>query len=142
MLCYVCLVMACRSLEKCKSAAEKLGKQAGRSVTAMQCDLASLRSVLEFTARFKEKYDSIDSIILNAGLGGIPFSKTTDGIEMQIGKTNAVHGRASICSRESNKHNIYCRDKPLWPLSANPRASSPVARCGEEERDGDGGGCF
>lgn len=79
------IVIACRNVSKCASVTEELSKDASGSVEAMQCDLASFESILGFADKFKQKYDSLDSIILNAGLGGIPFSKTQDGIELQIG---------------------------------------------------------
>ena len=84
------VVLACRSLEKCNTAADQLREQddiltkkAGPSpkmsnpkvymkgqglITTMVLDLNDLNSVKEFTNQFKRKFNKLDILVNNAGL--------------------------------------------------------------------------
>ncbi|KUH97261.1 oxidoreductase [Mycobacterium sp. IS-3022] len=54
-------------------------------------DLADLGSVRESAAEVVEVAPSIDVLINNAGLMAIPFARTADGFEMQIGTNHFGH---------------------------------------------------
>lgn len=84
------VVLACRSIEKCNTAADQLREldiilteKAGNSpeikipkvymkgkglVTTMTLDLNDLNSVKEFTNQFKKKFNRLDVLVNNAGL--------------------------------------------------------------------------
>ena len=73
---------------KCNDAAERIQTETGAKVTAMQCDLSSLKSVLDFTKELRSKFSKIDSLILNAGVYEVPYGLTEDGLESHMGKQN------------------------------------------------------
>jgi NAD(P)-dependent dehydrogenase (short-subunit alcohol dehydrogenase family) len=55
-------------------------------------DLASLASIADFAARFAAGYPTLDILINNAGVMGLPKRKTTaDGFEMQFGTNYIGH---------------------------------------------------
>lgn len=54
-------------------------------------NLASLASVREFAAEFKQKYPRLDLLLNNAGVMAIPRSETADGFEMQLGTNHLGH---------------------------------------------------
>ena len=85
--------MACRSREKGNTAAEAVeekvriekGELAGRAV-GMVLDLSSFESVRGFLGEFQGAgFGRLDSLMLNAGVAGVPFGKTAQGIETMIG---------------------------------------------------------
>lgn len=47
----------------------------------MHLDLCSLNSVLDAANYVKSKYTKLDILILNAGVFGLPYCRTTDGFE-------------------------------------------------------------
>ncbi|KAL9935778.1 hypothetical protein V8E36_005355 [Tilletia maclaganii] len=52
-------------------------------------DLSSLKSVKEAAETFKAKESRLDCLLNNAGVMAMPYTKTEDGLEMQVG-TNVV----------------------------------------------------
>lgn len=54
-------------------------------------DLGSLASVRAFVAAFKAKYNQLHILINNAGIMAVPFGKTEDGFEKQIGVNYLGH---------------------------------------------------
>eukprot|EP00567_Pseudictyota_dubia_P003437 CAMPEP_0197437710 /NCGR_PEP_ID=MMETSP1175-20131217/4886_1 /TAXON_ID=1003142 /ORGANISM="Triceratium dubium, Strain CCMP147" /LENGTH=325 /DNA_ID=CAMNT_0042967297 /DNA_START=35 /DNA_END=1012 /DNA_ORIENTATION=- len=80
------VVLACRSAERGKAAAEDVG---GSFLAPL--DLASLASVRSFTDAFLAKYDRLDILVNNAGIMACPKGKTKDGNEMQIGCNHLAH---------------------------------------------------
>lgn len=85
------LVIGCRSSKKCESAASEIQQATGKSIDPMTVDLSSFKSILAFTDKFKSKYKSLDSLVLNAGIGMTGFSLTADGLESIIGKPSIIH---------------------------------------------------
>lgn len=59
--------------------------------------------ILQFQVQFantvKSKYDSIDMLILNAGVFGLPFSKTLDGFETTFQVNHLSHFYLTILLR-------------------------------------------
>ena len=82
--------MACRSKQKCDAAADAVSKRvsgvegAGEGVP-MVMDLSSFESVRGFAEGFLEKYERLDSLMLNAGIMWVPYGVTKEGLESQIG---------------------------------------------------------
>ena len=63
---------------------KEVGEEGGRAV-GMVLDLGSFESVRGFVGEFKEGFGRLDSLMLNAGVAGVDFGKTEQGIETQIG---------------------------------------------------------
>lgn len=78
------IILACRNLKAAEECVKKI--RAEKPEAADNCDiicvdLVSLDSVFEFSKIVKTRYTHIDMLILNAGVFGLPFSKTPDGFE-------------------------------------------------------------
>jgi NAD(P)-dependent dehydrogenase (short-subunit alcohol dehydrogenase family) len=78
------VVLACRTIPKAeRAAAEMTG-----DVTVAHLDLANLASV----RRFAESVDTVDVLINNAGVLGLPLTaRTADGFEAHIGTNHLGH---------------------------------------------------
>ncbi|NEW46313.1 oxidoreductase [Nocardia cyriacigeorgica] len=77
------VVLACRNVDKGKVVANEIGARA----EVRRLDLADLSSVREFAASI----DRADVLINNAGVMGVPYGRTADGFEMQIGTNHLGH---------------------------------------------------
>ncbi len=86
------VVMACRNADKAQAAlAEVRSKAPQGKVEVMALDLSDLGSIRSFAAMFKSAYPRLDLLINNAGVMAVPFMKTRDGFEMQIGTNHLGH---------------------------------------------------
>jgi len=88
------VVMACRSVERGESAADKLREQitdTDPDFDVRECDLASLDSVEAFAEDLREGYDELHALCNNAGVMAIPRSETADGFETQFGVNHHGH---------------------------------------------------
>lgn len=86
------VIIAVRNLDKGNKALEKiLGQNKDASVKVMELDLADLASVKNFAQEFKKNYSHLDLLINNAGVMIPPYSKTTDGFELQFGTNHLGH---------------------------------------------------
>ncbi len=86
------VVMACRSAEKAEPAMAALKEQLPRaSLEFMPLDLASLASIAAFAESFANAYTRLDVLCNNAGVMALPYRKTADGFEMQIGTNHLGH---------------------------------------------------
>lgn len=77
------VVIACRSMEKARRAAAEMRGD----VTVCHLDLADLSSV----RRFADSVDTVDVLINNAGVLGLPSTRTVDGFETHIGTNHLGH---------------------------------------------------
>lgn len=86
------VVIAVRNLKKGNDAAEKI-KAGHRSadIKVMELDLADLSSVRRFAEKFTSDYSRLDLLINNAGVMVPPYSKTSDGFELQFGTNHLGH---------------------------------------------------
>jgi NAD(P)-dependent dehydrogenase (short-subunit alcohol dehydrogenase family) len=85
-------ILACRNMKKANTALAKIQAEIPHApVIIIQLDLASLKSVRQFAATFKEKFNRLDVLVNNAGLGGIPYTPTEDGFETQMGVHHLGH---------------------------------------------------
>uniref|UniRef100_UPI00398F8C49 retinol dehydrogenase 13-like isoform X1 n=2 Tax=Pristiophorus japonicus TaxID=55135 RepID=UPI00398F8C49 len=86
------IIMACRDIEKCESAAREIrGETLSHHVYARHLNLASLKSIREFAKKVTEEEENINVLINNAGIMRCPYWKTEDGFEMQIGVNHLGH---------------------------------------------------
>jgi NAD(P)-dependent dehydrogenase (short-subunit alcohol dehydrogenase family) len=86
------VVMAARNQEKAVAAVDDIRASApGASVEVVALDLGSQASVREAAEQIVGAHDQIDLLVNNAGVMGIPESKTVDGFEMQFGVDHLGH---------------------------------------------------
>ena len=86
------VIMACRNPAKAAAALAEVERRApGADAELMTLDLASLASVRGFAAEFSARHPRLDLLINNAGVMAVPFQKTADGFEMQIGTNHFGH---------------------------------------------------
>ena len=77
------VILACRNVDKAAPVAAAIGANA----EVRRLDLADLSSVRDFAAGV----DTVDVLINNAGVMGVPQSTTADGFEMQFGTNHLGH---------------------------------------------------
>ncbi|MFI6865848.1 oxidoreductase [Nocardia sp. NPDC050406] len=77
------VILACRNMTKAEAFARELGPRA----EARPLDLADLSSVHAFA----DSVEGADVLINNAGVMAVPFARTVDGFEMQIGTNYLGH---------------------------------------------------
>lgn len=86
------VTLACRNLDKGQEAIDRiLAESVDAAVSLEQLDLSDLRNVEAFAARFLERHDTLDLLILNAGVMVPPESKTAQGFELQFGVNHLGH---------------------------------------------------
>ncbi|WP_240837239.1 oxidoreductase [Acidaminobacter sp. JC074] len=86
------VILACRSLSRGNEAKSKIMKdQPQTSIEVMALDLSSLDSVRKFADAYKAKHNKLDILLNNAGIMNVPYGKTTDGFEQQIGVNHLGH---------------------------------------------------
>jgi len=76
------VIFACRDIEYGEAAiSEIVRKRPNAKCEVMKIDLSCLESVRNFSNTFTMKYNSLHMLILNAGVFGLPFNITNDGLE-------------------------------------------------------------
>lgn len=86
------VLMACRAASKGEEAAARIKQDVPDArLIVKSLDLASLQSVREFAAEFKESSQKLDVLLNNAGVMAPPYQTTTDGFELQIGTNHFGH---------------------------------------------------
>lgn len=86
------VVMACRSADKAAAALAQVKAEApGAQVEVVPLDLADLDSVRAFAAAFGKKSPTLDILVNNAGVMAVPYAKTKQGFEMQVGTNHFGH---------------------------------------------------
>lgn len=86
------VIMACRNLEKgnkCK--ANILLDRPSATIEVLHLDLASLRSVKQFTDEYKRRGWPLHILILNAGVFGLPYIVTENDLEMTFQVNHLSH---------------------------------------------------
>lgn len=86
------VVMACRDPARAASALDAVRQRApaGRAET-MALDLADLAAIRAFATAFIARHPRLDILCNNAGVMHLPYRKTRDGFEMQIGTNHLGH---------------------------------------------------
>ena len=77
------VVIACRSLEK----AERAAADMSGDIEVAQLDLADLASVHAFA----DSVETVDVLVNNAGVMGLPLTRTADGFEAHMGTNHLGH---------------------------------------------------
>jgi NAD(P)-dependent dehydrogenase (short-subunit alcohol dehydrogenase family) len=97
------VIMACRSLDKCKQASEKIEAEiifkknkvvnttAIGTMRVMQLDLGDIYSVKAFATKFSLEYDRLDVLVNNAGLVPKKGERTAQGFEVGFGVMHIGH---------------------------------------------------
>jgi NAD(P)-dependent dehydrogenase (short-subunit alcohol dehydrogenase family) len=86
------VVMAARNQQRAAEAIKEI--QAGvpeARLTLVELDLGSLDSVQKAAERILSEHETIDLLVNNAGVMGIPERRTVDGFEMQFGVDHLGH---------------------------------------------------
>jgi NAD(P)-dependent dehydrogenase (short-subunit alcohol dehydrogenase family) len=86
------IVLASRSQGNLDKVKEKLHAEApGVEIRTVILDLSSQESVRKAAETINAYKEPIDVLINNAGIMGVPFSKTKEGIESQFGTNHIGH---------------------------------------------------
>ena len=81
------VIIAARNEKKAQDAIQRIVKErASAKLSFLHLDLSSFDSVLQFTKRLKIVHPVADYVVLNAGVFGLPYKLTDDGLEyiMQV----------------------------------------------------------
>ena len=100
------VVIACRSMDKARRAAAEMRGD----VTACHLDLADLSSV----RRFADSVDSVDVLINNAGVLGLPLTRTVDGFEAHIGTNHLGHFALTCQLAERITDRVVCVSSAMY----------------------------
>jgi NAD(P)-dependent dehydrogenase (short-subunit alcohol dehydrogenase family) len=86
------VIMACRSSKRAEEAKLKiLEDYPNASIDILLLDLGDLSTIDAFVKAYKEKYNTLDILINNAGVMTTPYMKTSDGFEFQNGINHLGH---------------------------------------------------
>lgn len=86
------VVMAARNQRRAAEAMEEIRRGVpGARLTLVELDLGSLDSVQRAAERILSEHETIDLLVNNAGVMGIPERRTADGFEMQLGVDHLGH---------------------------------------------------
>jgi NAD(P)-dependent dehydrogenase (short-subunit alcohol dehydrogenase family) len=79
------VVMACRTESRALDSKARIEEEIpDADLLFMKLDLSDLASVRAFAAAFRETFDSLDVLVLNAGIMMPPYTQTVDGFESQM----------------------------------------------------------
>ncbi len=86
------IILACRNMAKANKALSKIqAKIPEAQAEIIQLDLGSIDSIKKFVTEFKGKHDRLDILVNNAGILRVPYQKTADGFESQVGINHLGH---------------------------------------------------
>lgn len=86
------VVMGCRTPQKGDEAAALVrAKLPKASLEVMELDLSSLASITAFAQALAQKHPRVDVLMNNAGVMALPYRKTADGFELQLGTNHLGH---------------------------------------------------
>jgi len=86
------IIMACRHLEKAEPVCEMIQTESKNpNIEVMKLDLASLKSVRNFTQEFKARYQKLNVLINNAGVFCMKREETEEGFELTMGVNHLGH---------------------------------------------------
>lgn len=85
-------VLACRNLEKAVAARELIGSRHPEGVVELlQLDLADQAQITDASVELVERFPSVDRLVNNAGVMGLPHALTVDGFEVVFGTNHLGH---------------------------------------------------
>ena len=80
------IVMACRNLPKAQPVRDRIAAETGNNeVEVLPLDLASFRSIVDFSEMLKSRNYRCDALINNAGTMSKAYETTSDGLESTVG---------------------------------------------------------
>ncbi|MEZ5734853.1 MAG: SDR family NAD(P)-dependent oxidoreductase [Novosphingobium sp.] len=85
------VVGAARNLDKAQEATKALSERFGERFRLVELDLGSLASVRACADALIAEGKPLDLVIANAGIMAVPFDRTVDGFESQIGVNHLGH---------------------------------------------------
>lgn len=86
------LILACRNETKGNEAVDDIQKESGnRNVRFRQLDLSSLKSCRNFVTTIHYEESCLYALINNAGVFWVPYTRTEDGFELNIGVNHMGH---------------------------------------------------
>lgn len=88
------VVLACRNVKKAKLVRTEIQKRfKTANVDIHELKLESLRSVRKFASEYRERYGTrrLDVLVLNAGVMGVPWGLTEDGLESHMAINHYGH---------------------------------------------------
>ena len=103
------VVIACRSIPKAEQAAADM---AG-AVEVAQLDLADLASVRAFA----DSVESVDVLVNNAGVMGLPLTRTADGFEEHMGTNHLGHFALTCLLGDKIKDRVISVSSAMYALS-------------------------
>jgi NAD(P)-dependent dehydrogenase (short-subunit alcohol dehydrogenase family) len=104
------VVMACRSSDKAEAAKRQILAEVKMlesqqpinpsNIVVMKCDNMSLTSVRTFAVEFRDRFERLDFLLLNAGIMAQPLQTSEDGQDIQLQTNHLAH---------------FLLAKELWP---------------------------
>ncbi len=86
------VILAVRDIRKGAEAAAEIHRESpNAALEIMPLDLADLKSVHAFADLYRTRFSSLDVLLNNAGVMGIPYRQTAQGFEMQFGTNHLGH---------------------------------------------------
>lgn len=85
------IVLLVRNLNKGEVLKNEIEQQSPVQVDLIHCDLGDLSSIKKAASEITDQYDSINHLILNAGVVSLTKQETTDGFEMMMGTNYIGH---------------------------------------------------
>ncbi|KAI8062421.1 hypothetical protein BC940DRAFT_308977 [Gongronella butleri] len=86
------VVLACRSEDKAQAVIDEIKKETGNDkLEFIPLNLMSLQSVKAFAETYKQRHDTLDILMNNAGTMMCPFGLSDDGIETQVATNHVGH---------------------------------------------------
>ncbi len=80
------IVMAVRNTQKAEGVKKELVAQYPKAdIRVKHLDLCNLKSIEKFAGEINQEFEHLDVLINNAGVMACPYSKTSDGFEIQMG---------------------------------------------------------
>ena len=86
------VILAIRNLKKGEAVVQEIRQEyPNADVSIRKLDLSNLKSVRTFAESILKDYNHLDVLINNAGVMMCPYSKTSDGFEIQFGTNHLGH---------------------------------------------------
>ena len=103
------VMIACRNLSKAETAADQMAGD----IEVAALDLADLASVRAFA----DSVESVDVLVNNAGVMGLPLSRTADGFESHMGINHLGHFALTCLLGGKIKDRVICVASAMYALA-------------------------